>query len=291
MSEGISPLVALSNGVAAAVEHAGRSIVAVHARHRLPSSGIHWRPGLIVTAYHSVKREEEITVTLPGGGTVPAALAARDPATDIAVLRIEGDLPVVVVAPEDALRVGHLAIAVGRGESGATASLGIVSALGGAWRTWRGGIVDRFVRLDLTLYPGSSGGALIDTAGQVLGMNTSALTRGVDVAIPSATVTRIVDELLTRGRVARGYLGVGLQPVRAGDRRGVIVLSVEPEGPAAQAGFLVGDILTALDGSPVRDTDEVQTALRPENVGRRLLASVLRGGASVELWITVGERP
>ena len=124
-----------------------------------------------------------------------------------------------------------------------------------------------------------------------LGMNTSALTRGVDVAIPSATVTRIVDELLTRGRVARGYLGVGLQPVRAGDRRGVIVLSVEPEGPAAQAGFLVGDILTALDGSPVRDTDEVQTALRPENVGRRLLASVLRGGASVELWITVGERP
>lgn len=292
MTEASSPLVALSNGIAAAVEQAGRFVVAVHARHRIPSSGIHWRPGLVVTADHSVKRDEEITVTLPDGKTAQAALAARDPASDIAVLRVEpGLLQAAVFAPDDALRVGHLVVAVGRGESGVTASLGVISAVGGPWRTWRGGVIDRFVRLDLSLYPGSSGGALADTDGRVLGLNTSGLTRSVDVAIPAASVTRLVDELVARGRVARGYLGVGMQPVLARDRRGVIVLSVEPDGPAAKAGWMVGDILVAFDGAPVRDTDDVQTALRPENVGRRLLASVMRGGASVELWVTVGERP
>jgi len=292
MAETVSPLVALSNDLAATVDRAGRSIVAVHARHRLPSSGIHWRTGFVVTADHAVKREEEITVTLPDGRTEPASLAARDPATDIAVLRIDSALlSAATIGPDDALQVGHIALAVGRGESGVTASLGVVSALGGPWRTWRGGTIDRFVRLDLTLYPGSSGGALIDVQGRVLGLNTSGLTRSVDVAIPAATVTRILDELLTRGRVARGYLGVGMQPVRVGDTRGVIVLSVEPDGPAAQAGLLVGDVLLALDGSPVRDTDDVQAALRPENVGRRLAASVSRGGASVQLGIVVGERP
>ncbi|HLJ18234.1 MAG TPA: trypsin-like peptidase domain-containing protein, partial [Bryobacteraceae bacterium] len=168
MAETVSPLVALSNDLAATVDRAGRSIVAVHARHRLPSSGIHWRTGFVVTADHAVKREEEITVTLPDGRTEPASLAARDPATDIAVLRIDGALlSAATIGPDDALQVGHIALAVGRGESGVTASLGVVSALGGPWRTWRGGTIDRFVRLDLTLYPGSSGGALIDVQGRV----------------------------------------------------------------------------------------------------------------------------
>ena len=291
-SEILSPLVALSSDLAGAVGRAGQAVVAVHARHRIPSSGIHWKRGLIVTADHTIRRDEEITIGLPDGRPAPATLAARDPATDVAVLRIEPDLlPEASIAGGDTLQVGQVVLAVGRGESGVTASLGVISALGGPWRTWRGGAIERFVRLDLNLYPGASGSALSDVEGRILGLNTSGLSRSVDIAIPAAAVTRIVNELLTRGRVARGYLGVGLQPVKLGDRRGVILLSVEPDGPAAKAGLMVGDVIVAIDGAAVRDPDEVQAALAPENVGRRLAASVVRGGASVEVGVVVGERP
>ena len=285
-------LAALSNEIAAAVELAGRNVVAVHARPRFSSSGVFWRPGAIVTAEHTVRREEEITVTLPDGTTVPAALAGTDPGTDLAVLKIDGTThaPIRTTA---APAPGTLALTIGRSEdSGVNATLGIISACSGEWRTWRGGRLDHYIRLDLTLYPGSDGGAVINTNGETIGIASSALSRIAGLAIPAVTVDRVVDEILTRGRVARGYLGVGLQPVELPDhQRGLIVLSLEPAGPASSAGILIGDILVTLGGMPVQDTDDIQLVLERHVVGGKVAVEVLRGGESRAIDVVVGERP
>jgi S1-C subfamily serine protease len=297
--EPMDALLSLSNDLAGAVAHAGRAVVTVHARHRLPSTGVHWRPGVVVTAEHTVRRDEEITITAPDGRTRPAILAARDPGTDLAVMRIEdSELPTADLGDTGALRVGHMVLALGYGPR---ASWGVISALGGRWRTWRGGEIDQLLRLDLTLYPGFSGGPLVDARGRVVGLNTSGMSRSLRIAIPVTTVSRVIDELLTRGRVARPYLGIGTQPVRlpeALSRRlavpvegGLIVVNTEPDGPAARAGLLMGDIVVALDGTPVRDTDDVQAVLGAKPVGATLTASIIRAGAPTEISITVGERP
>lgn len=298
-----SGLAALSNELAGAVARAGRFVVAVNGRERISSSGIHWKPGAIVTAEHTIRRDEEITISLPDGSTVPATLAGRDAGTDIAVLKADcGNLPLAEAATGNALKPGHIVLAVGRGsETGVSAAMGVISGVAGAWRTWRGGMIERFVRLDVTLYPGSSGGAVVDTQGRVLGLATGGLSRVAGIAIPPETLERVAGELLVKGRVTRGYLGVGLQPVSLPDRlrsrlevsgrSGVIVLSVEPGGPADQAGILVGDILVALDGKPVTDTDDVQVALGTDAVGRSLQASLVRGGERTEAAIEIRERP
>lgn len=301
-SEMSSALLALSNNLADAVEQAGNAVVAVNARQRMSSSGVCWRPGVIVTADHTVKREEEITVTLPDGRTVPATLAGRDTSTDLAVLKSEVDLPIAEIGDASLLKVGHMVLALGRsGEIGLSASLGVVSAKSGAWRTWRGGQIDQFLRLDLTLYPGSSGGPLVDASGRVVGINTSGLSRRMDLVIPASTVNRVVDQLLEKGHIARGYLGLGMQPVRLPDTLkntlnlseagGVIVVNIEPNGPADQAGVLIGDVLVEFDGKPVSDTGDVQAILGSERVGKTISAHIVRGGLSVELAIAVGERP
>lgn len=286
-------LAALSNELAAAVARAGRSVVAVHARPRFSSSGVIWRPGVIVTAQHTVRREEEITITLPEGGNRPVTLAGSDPGTDITVLRMEQPAGEAAPAMAAEVKPGFLALAVGRSEdSGVNATMGIISAVSGSWRTWRGGRLDQYLRLDLTMYPASSGALVTDAAGATIGIATSALSRLAGLAIPASTINRVLDEILTRGRVSRGYLGVGLQPVALPDhQRGLIVLSVEPKGPAAAAGVLIGDVLTALEGKTVADTDDVQTALESSNAGQTIEAAVLRGGDSKQIRITVGERP
>jgi S1-C subfamily serine protease len=303
-SEGSSPVLALSNDLAGAVERAGRAVVAVNARPRLSSSGVHWRQGVIVTAEHTIKRTEEITVTLPDGRLAPATLAGRDASTDLAVLTLEGgETPPADLGDSAALRVGHLVLAVARpGERGRglSASLGVVSAIAGPWRTWSGGQVDQFVRLDLTLYPGFSGGPLVDSQGRIVGINTSGPHRLV-LAIPTSTVNRVVDQLLDKGRIARGYLGLGMQPIRLPDSLkrtlnwaapgGVIVVAVEPDSPAETAGVLIGDVVVALDGKPVSDTVDVLAMLGPERVGSEVKACIIRGGVLSELMIPVGERP
>jgi S1-C subfamily serine protease len=285
-------LAVLSNEIAAAVAHAARNVVAVHARPRFSSSGVFWRPGVIVTAEHTIRREEEITVTLPDGTTVPATLAGADAGTDIAVLKIDAATQTpgsTTAAPAP----GTLALTIGRSEdSGPNATLGIISACSGEWRTWRGGRLDHYLRLDLTLYPGSDGGAVINTAGETIGIASSALSRIAGLAIPAVTLHRVVDEILARGHVVRGYLGVGLQPVELPDRhKGLIVLSLEPAGPAAKAGVLIGDILVQLGGKPVQDTDDIQLALEGRAVGQSVPLDILRGGEARQIAVTIAERP
>ena len=286
-------LAALSADLATAVERAGRSVVAVHARPRFSSSGVIWRPGVIVTAQHTIRREEEITVTLPDGTNRPASLAGSDAGSDVAVLRLAEPAGDPAPSPAAETKPGHLALAIGRSEdSGVNATLGILSAVSGPWRTWRGGRLDQYIRLDLTMYPASSGGLVINSAGATVGVATSALSRIAGLAIPAATINRVLDEILTRGRVFRGYLGVGLQPVALPDhQKGLIILSVEEGGPAAAAGVLIGDILVSLHGKPVADTDDVQTALESAGAGQNVEAGVLRGGERKSIQIAVGERP
>jgi S1-C subfamily serine protease len=285
-------LATFSDQLARTVERAAPSVVAVHARPRFSSSGVFWRSGVIVTAEHTIRREDEITITLPDGSNTSATLAGSDPGTDLAVLKTDtaGQAPPTLSAEPVP---GHLALAIGRSQdSGVNATFGIVSALGPAWRTWRGGRLDRYIRLDLTLYPGSSGGLVVNGAGEAVGIATSALSRIAGVAIPAATVDRVVEEILVRGRIRRGYLGVGLQPVELPDHhKGLIVLSLEPEGPAANAGVLIGDVLVSLGGRAVSDTDDIQSALETRAVGEPIEAALVRGGASQSLTITVGERP
>jgi S1-C subfamily serine protease len=291
-------LVSLSNDLASAVERAARAVVTVHARPRLPSTGIVWRSGLVVTAEHTVRLESDLRVTWTDGQSAPATLVARDPGTDLAVLRVvESGRPAAELGDSGALRTGHLALAVGYGPR---ASWGVISATGGAWRTWRGGDVDRLLRVDLVLYPGFSGGPLVDASGAVVGLVTSGLSRQLELAVPATTVSRVVDELVSRGRVSRGYLGVGLQPVALteafkrlapGADLGLMVVSLEPEGPAARAGLLLGDVLTALEGTPLHDPGDVTAAIAGRPVGSAVRVSLIRGGSPLDVSVTVGERP
>lgn len=300
-SEIPNTLLALSNNLADAVEQVGRCVVAVKARFRTGSSGIYWRPGIVVTADETIKRSEDITVTLSDGRTVPATLVGRDASTDVAVLKLSDiELPVAQIGEASSLKVGHLVLAVGRSEeSGLNASLGVVSALGGPWHSSYGGLIDQFVRLDLTLSPSSEGGPLVDATGRVIGITVSG-PRHTVLAIPASTVSRSVDTLLEKGHIARGYLGLGMQSVRLPDTLksnlniasdgGVIVINVEPNGPADRAGVLIGDVLVALNSTSVLDTSDVQALLGPSSVGQTLKAQMVRGGALVEVDIVPVER-
>ncbi len=291
-----NPLAALSDALAAAVERAGRSVVTVNGR-----SGIHWQAGVVVTADHVLRGEDSLSVALPDGRTVSAKLAGRDPATDLAVVRAETNGLPVAERGDATLRPGNLVLAVGRSaETGATAALGAISALAGSWRTWRGGLIDSFVRLDMGAYPGLSGSAIVTAGGVVAGLATAGLSRSSVIAIPAATVDRIGNELLATGKVRRGYLGVGLQPValpshlreklRISAKTALMLVNVEPGGPAERAGLLIGDVLVRISGHDITDVDDVQAALGAESIGAKLPATVVRGGELAEVTIEARER-
>lgn len=290
----------LSQTLAAAVEFAGAGVVRVQARPRFPASGIVYSTdGVIVTAHHVVEEEDNIQIGLGDGRTISAKLVGRDPTTDIAVLRAEAkNLSPRSWVDLNALKVGHLSIALGRPGKTVMATLGIVSALGEAWRTPGGGKLDRYLQTDVVMYPGFSGGPLIDASGQLIGMNSSALMRGVSLTIPATTIKSVVETLLTKGRIARGYLGVGAQPVRLPDtlakslnqETGLLIVSVEPGGPADKAGLMLGDTIVAVSGEAVRYLDDLLAALSGERVGATVPVKIVRGGQVQQVRATIGER-
>jgi S1-C subfamily serine protease len=295
-------LTALSNAFAEATERAAIHIVAVHTGPRGSSSGIIWRAGIIVTADHALRSDEEIKVTLPDQRVVSATLVGRDTTTDLAVLKCaEAAAPVPAFGDAAALAAGHLTLVVGRTRaSGPVAALGAVSLAVAERRQWGGATLSPYIRLDVGLQPTAIGGAVVDARGKVVGIATPKFARFGAIAIPVATVNRVADLLLSKGCIPRGYLGVGLQPIRlpaeltqSTHRKGktaTIVLDVAPDGPAHKAGFLIGDLLLSLDGHEVLHPGDVHSTLGPDSIGKTFVAQLLRGGELREVRISVTER-
>jgi S1-C subfamily serine protease len=290
----------LSNALAELVEHTGGSVVRVEGRSRMPATGVvYGGDGVIVTAHHVVERDDNLTVGLPNGESAAAQLVGRDPSTDLAVLRVSG-LSLTAAQWLDAgeLRVGNLAVALGRPGRSVQAVLGLVTALGGAYRTSAGGEIDRYLQSDIVMYPGFSGGPLVAADGRLAGINSSALARGASLTIPAATVKRVVDTILQHGHMPRGYLGVGIQPVRLDpalhteleQQTGLMLMSVEADGPAAKAGLLQGDVLVSLNGEPLRQMDDLQGLLTRGLVGKPVTVRYVRAGAVHEAQAVVGQK-
>jgi S1-C subfamily serine protease len=296
-------LIDLSNALAQATEGAASSAVAVHTESRGSASGIIWRAGIIVTAEHALRRDEEIQLTLPDGRVAAATLIGRDPSTDLAVLKCpEASANVAALGDAAALKPGSLTLVVGRTRaSGPVAALGVVSLVAPQRRTWTGAALAPYIRLDIGLQPTAIGGAVVDALGHIVGVATPRFARFGAIAIPAPAVDRVIDTLLKKGHIPQGYLGVGLQPVRLPDalrqslqrqeKTAAIVLEVEPESPAHKAGIVIGDILIALAGHPVARLEDVHSQLHGEAIGKPLALKFVRGGASQEVNIVVSERP
>jgi S1-C subfamily serine protease len=285
------PLAALSDRLAALAAEGAARTVAVHGRDGRSRSGLLWAEGLVVTAEEALERDDELSLTLPDGRRVPAALAGRDPGTDVALLRAEtGPVPPLPPEAGGALAPGHLLVVVGRDEDGPLVSFGVAALVGGAWRSMRGGRLERRIRLALRLETEAEGGPVLDCAGRLVGMAVPGPRRRV-LAIPAETIARVVTVLAARGRMPRGYLGMALQPIGLpGGTRGLIVMGVDGGGPAARAGLLLGDILTAWDGAPLGSVRDALGRLDPESIGREVTLGLLRAGAPMTVTLRIGER-
>ncbi len=297
MSEFLSQL---SNDLSETVAKAGGSVVRVEGRRRLAASGFVWSTdGIVVTANHVLERDDNLKVGLPDGESVDAELVGRDSTTDLAALRadVAGAGPPALTEP-DGLRVGNFALALGRPGRTVQATLGIVSALGEDWRTRAGGHIDRYLQTDVVMYPGFSGGPLVDALGNVAGLNTSALTRSVTVSVPVPTIRQVVETLVAYGKIRRGFLGVGAQVVKLPEgpegqtdqETGLLVVSVDKKSPAQEGGILMGDTIVALDREPVRQLDDLLSRLTADSVGKAIPIRIVRGGEVQEVTVTVGER-
>jgi S1-C subfamily serine protease len=292
----------LSNEIAGVSVAAGKSVVAVQGT-RHASSGIVIAKDAVVAASHAVRRDDEITVIAAPGQKFSARVSGRDPSTDLVVLRLQQpiDAPIARWGATSALRVGELVLALARTRRGhIVASSGILSGLiGGPMRTWRGGELDQFIRPDLTMYPGFSGGPLVSSQGEFLGLNTAGLHRS-GITVPSATVQRIAAELLEKGGIQRPYLGLAMQTaalpesLRTGlnltASEGLLVVHVEPGSPAEKAGILLGDVLIKLADEAVADTESAQRVLRRHKAGDAIAASLVRGGAMISATVKLEAR-
>jgi S1-C subfamily serine protease len=284
-----------SDALAAAVDKAAASVVSVDARDHVAASGLVWSAnGEVLTADHVVQRDDDIKVILPDGSTRAATLAGRDPGSDLALLKVEAS---GLAVPEFAeVKVGHLVLAVGRPDD-VQASLGNVVAVGGPVHRRRRHF-DAYIQSDVTMYPGFSGGPLVDASGRVVGLNSSALARGASLALPVAELRTIAEALRKDGQVKRGYLGVGTQPValaeaiasRLGQATGLMLIGVEKDSPAEKGGLLQGDVLVSVGAHAVTDIDDLQAALGPAAVGQSLPVKVVRGGEVKDVNVTVGSR-
>ena len=293
-----NPLIAFSERIAEIVENVGNSIVAINGQ-RFSCSGINWRDGLIVTSEENVKHSQKVTITLPNGEISPVTLLGRDPSTDVAVFKSEVSLAIAPVDSNCELQVGHLALAIGRDdERGLFATQGIVSTVGGSWRSTLGGYIDRFIRLDLNFSPGSGGSALVNAAGKVVGFNTTGPRRSV-LTIPAVTVERVINQLLTTGHLRRGYLGLAMQPVSLSKflvtqlslstQQGLMVMDVETSAPAEQAGIILGDILISIEDTTITRLRDIQAYLEPPNVGKTVEMQLIRAGELKDVSLTIGD--
>ncbi|SEA16822.1 S1C family serine protease [Variovorax sp. YR216] len=280
----------LSAAMADAVAAASRSVVAVHGA-RSRASGFVWRDGLVVTSEESLSDEGDVAVLLPEGGKLRASIVGRDPATDVALLRVEGQAPSPIAFDAAPVRTGSIALAVGSQAGTAIAAAGVVSLVGPAWRSLRGGDIDMRIELGLVMRRSVEGGLALDAGGHAIGMSVFG-PRGRVLVIPGATVERVAAQLAAHGRVPRGYLGVALQPVKVEpDGVGAMVMGVDRDGPGAAAGIRQGDVILAWDGEPVRSVNMLLRALGPASVGTVVKLSLQRAGEPVEQMITIGERP
>ncbi len=292
-------LTQLSDQFAAAVAAAAPSVVQVHGRRR-PASGLVYANGVVITTMHAIGREEGIEVRQHDGRASDAELVSWDPATGLALLRASA-LDAPPIAQSDApVRVGHIALAVARSWSNSvTASAGIVSVIGGPLHTGRRRAIDQVFRTTAPMHDGFAGGAFLDAAGGLIGVTTASSIRGLGVVIPASIAWKTAASVLEHGRVKRGYMGISGQPAAlpehqrggTGRERGLVVLAITPDGPAAAAGLLVGDVVLAFDGTPIESSEELSDLLRAKGQGHAATVQVLRGGAPAELRVTVGERP
>jgi S1-C subfamily serine protease len=297
----INILTALSGRLEEIAEAAGGAVVGVRAQGRRVASGFIWKPGTVVTAAGAIDSDEELSVSLAADRSLTAQLAGRDSATGIAVLRVQEGLPdVSPLTASKEERVGRLVLALGRGDPGLIAALGTVAAVGGPWQSQRGGSLDRLILLDMRLRERCEGGIVIDGDGALLGMALLG-PRQRPLAIPIATIERVAPQLLAGGRIERGYLGVGLHPIRLDDalaavhalqdRRASMVVSVDPDGPARKGGILVGDVIVGFNGEPVAGVRSLLGKLTPESVGRVAELRLLRAGQIATAKVAIGARP
>ncbi len=289
----------LSHDFATLVASAAPAVVAVHGGGRRPSSGLIWQPGVVVTAEETIANDSGLAVVLPGGDRVQATLAGRDASTDIAVLRYDGAAPsrTLGATPVAAnLQAGQLALAIGSADGGAVAALGLVSYAGPAWESRLGGHIDARVVIDTRLPAIAEGGALVAADGSFIGMAVFGPRRRV-LAIPAATVARVVPVILDKGHISRGYLGVGLQRVSlpgtedGAPRRGAMVVTLDPDGPAKAAGIHQGDIIVAVGGAAVSGPRSLYHQLGPDVVGKTLAVALVRAGAQTTIDVAIAPRP
>ena len=285
-----SLLFAFSAELAGLIRDVAPSLVSIQSG-RAQSSGFVWRPGLIVAAEDALADEGDFTIVAHDGVSSPAHIVGRDPSTDVALLRVERtDLPNAPSAATEPT-AGALAAVAGAREGAANAALGVVSFVGPQWRSLRGGLIDARIELDATLTRSSEGGLALDASGQALGMAVFG-PRKRTLVIPTATINRVADVLATKGRMARGYLGLGLQPVKLDDGGiGAIAISIDAKGPGAAAGVRQGDIIVAWNGEPIRSVHQLVRALGPDSVGASVRLTLRRGGEPIEATLTIGERP
>jgi S1-C subfamily serine protease len=290
----------LSAQIADTVTAVENSIVTVHGGGRSTSSGVIWRPGVVVTVRQGLRRADALQVAQHGDPT-PATLAGIDAGTDLAVLRVGAQMGAPAEKASGNLRVGEVVLGMGRSRLGdISASAGIVARLGAGWRTWRGGQIDSLIRPDLELYVGQTGSALVKEGGGVLGINSAALANHAVITIPAITIDRVVDAILERGHVPRPFLGAAMQavPVPAtlraqfpeGAEEVLLVLHVEPQGAAGAAGMQVGDLIHSVDGRPAHAVQEVQHLLLSKKVGDTLPVGLLRGGVRTEISVLLADR-
>jgi len=280
----------LSTALEGVVGNLAPSLVSVMS-HRMQASGFVWRSGLVVTSDEGLAEEGDVRVTLPGGESAAAQPVGRDPSTAIALLRVDRlDLPAVALAAT-VPPTGALVLALGAQDGAPTAALGVVSLSRGPWQSMRGGDIDARIELDTRLRSTAEGGLAVNVAGQAFGMTVFGPRRRV-LVIPSATIGRVAARLETHGRIPRGYLGLGLQPVTIEDGgSGLMVMSVDPKGPGAAANIHQGDVLVSWDGMRIGKLRPLLRSLGPDSVGKQLAIELRRGGEPHQTRIQIGERP